>query len=51
MLERLFGSKTVKDGKPLTAASLVELDVLCAEWDLLIAIQDSLRLLPEVKLK
>lgn len=52
MLERLFGSKTVKDGEPLTAASLVELDVLrSAEWDLLIAIQESLRLLPEVKLK
>jgi hypothetical protein len=51
MLERLFGSKTVKDGKPLTAASLVEVDVLCAEWDLLIGIQQSLRLLPAVKLK
>jgi hypothetical protein len=49
-LERLFGSKTVKDGEPLAVASLVELDVLCAEWDLLIAIQASLRLLPEVKL-
>jgi hypothetical protein len=50
MLEKLFGRTKVKSGEPLIAAQLKELDVMTAEWDLLMEIQVSLRLLPEVEL-
>ncbi len=50
MLDKLFGIARVREGGPLTAAMLEELDVMVAEWDLLREIQESLRLLPDVKL-
>jgi hypothetical protein len=51
MLEKLFGTTRVREGGLLQAVMLEELDVMMvAEWDLLYEIQESLRVLPDVKL-
>ncbi len=51
MLEKMFSCTKVRDGEPLTADMLVELDVtVIAEWDLLCKIQEMFQLLPEAKL-
>jgi hypothetical protein len=34
MLEKLFGRAKAQSGEPMNAVTLVELDVISAEWDL-----------------
>ena len=50
MLKTLFGQDNVIKGTRLGAADSQELDVMTAEWDLLIEIQTTLRHLPGVTL-
>jgi hypothetical protein len=50
MLKTLFGQANVQAQIPLGADHLLELDVMIAEWDLLIEIQTTLKTLPAVHL-
>jgi hypothetical protein len=51
MLEKLFGKQNLREHSALGAVQLQNLDVLTAEWDLLIEIQNSLRALNGVNLQ
>lgn len=51
MLEKLFGEETLCHQTELGVDNLQGLDVLTAEWDLLIKIKNTLRQLHGVKLK
>ena len=51
MLEKLFGEETLQHQTGLGVDNLQDLDVLTAEWDLLIEIQNTLRQIQGVKLK